>query len=78
MSVSLRQVLEEAGFDVKNNPDDAKWLLAQEYDWEEIRNDAINLSDECDDYRRYVWEEEEKGNWGYKTFEEWRNENEQN
>ena len=40
MSVSLDEVLRRAGFDVKNDIEDARWLLSQNYDWEELYQKA--------------------------------------
>ena len=36
MSVSLLEVLENAGYDVKNNLNDAKWLLGQRDEFEAL------------------------------------------
>ena len=37
MSISILEVLENAGFDVKNNIEDAKWLLSKKNEFEEIK-----------------------------------------
>jgi hypothetical protein len=45
MSVSLQEVLESAGYDIKNNPEDAMWLLAQKNEFEELYETAQETSD---------------------------------
>lgn len=45
MSVSLQEVLENAGYDIKNNPEDAMWLLAQKNEFEELCEKAEETSD---------------------------------
>ena len=35
MSVSLLEVLENAGYDIKNNLNDANWLLSQKDDFDD-------------------------------------------
>ena len=36
MSVSLDEVLTAAGYDIRNNVEDAQWLLAQRDEFEEL------------------------------------------
>lgn len=36
MSVSLDEVLFSAGYDIRNNVEDAQWLLSQRGDFEEL------------------------------------------
>ena len=56
MSVSLNEVLTAAGYDIKNNPEDAKWLLSQKDDWDDLIYDA----EQCvDDYEALMDEEDE-------------------
>ena len=43
MSVSLQEVLESAGYDIKNNVDDAIWLLSKQDEFEK-------LIEECEDF----------------------------
>ena len=40
MSVSLQEVLESAGYDVKNNYEDALWLLGQRNEFDELCEEA--------------------------------------
>lgn len=74
MSVSLYEVLTAAGYDIKNNPEDAQWLLSQRDDFDELCDIAEQTLDDFDDYESYldesVWT---AGN--QKSFEDWRKEN---
>lgn len=45
MSVSLLEVLEGAGYDVLHNREDAEWLLSQESDFNELREEAQDFLD---------------------------------
>ena len=76
MSVSLLEVLENAGFDIKNNIEDARWLMSQSDEWEELYEQAENLDDDYDDYEDMISLQEELGNFDNPTFEEWRKEKE--
>ena len=46
MSVTLQEVLESAGYDIKHNKEDAQWLLSQQDEFEELCEDAEDLLDE--------------------------------
>ena len=72
MSVSLDEVLRRAGFDVKNDIEDARWLLSQNYDWEELYQKAEELDDLYCDYEDCKDTAEEDGDYGFPSFEEWR------
>lgn len=72
MSVSLLEVLENAGFDVKNNIEDARWMLAQESDFDELIESANDLEDDYSDYEDYRETHEELGDLDVPSFEEWR------
>lgn len=74
MSVSLLEVLEHAGYDIKNNVEDAKWLMSQSNEWEELHETAEDLVDEYEDYEDFIYEQEESGNFDNPSFEEWRDE----
>lgn len=76
MSVSLLEVLENAGFDVRNNIEDARWLMSQSNEWEELYEQAENLDDDYEDYEDMISLQEELGNFDNPTFEEWRKEKE--
>lgn len=74
MSVSLLEVLENAGYDVKNNIEDARWLLSQRDDFDNLCEDAEELDDIYINYEEYIFAQEELGNYDNPTFEEWREE----
>jgi len=67
MSVSLQEVLENAGFDIKNNIDDAKWLLSKRNVFEALCEEAEELNDLYDEYIDYTLD------WDLTpySFEEW-------
>ena len=44
--VTLLEVLENAGYDVLGNVDDAKWLLSRDEEMEELLNKAEELIEE--------------------------------
>lgn len=71
MSVSLLEVLENAGFDIKNNIDDARWFLGQKEDFEVLYEEAENFDDVYTDYCDYEEEMREQDKLPL-TFEEWR------
>ena len=54
MSVSLDEVLTAAGNDIRNNPEDAQWLLAQKDDWDDLTYDAEQCVDDYDEYEEYL------------------------
>ena len=56
MSVSLLEVLEDEGFDIKNNIGDAKWLLSKRNEFEELCEEAEKLNDLYDEYIDYTLE----------------------
>ena len=74
MSVSLQEVLENAGFDVENDYDDALWLLEQQSDFDELIESAKDLEDDYADYEYFVEQQEELGITEVPTFKEWREE----
>jgi hypothetical protein len=74
MSVSLLEVLEQAGFDIKNNLDDARWLLAQKDEFEEICDMADLLESSYDEYKDFIDLQEDLGNFDNPSWEEWREE----
>lgn len=76
MSVSLLEVLENAGYDIKNNVDDARWLLGQESELYDLLDRAGRLEDDWVEYSDFVEMQEELGNFINPTFEEWREEKE--
>lgn len=47
MSVSLREVIESAGYDL-STVDDARWLISQESDWDELLEQAEELVEEAE------------------------------
>lgn len=74
MSVSLDEIISHAGYDIKNDPNDAKWLLSQKDEFEELLEIAERTSDDYDDYKNYVDEYEDEHDDEPKDFETWRNE----
>lgn len=76
MSVSILEVLENAGYDIKNNVDDARWLLSQESEFNDLVETAGELEDDWCEYSDFVEMQEELGNFINPTFEEWREEKE--
>lgn len=74
MSVSLLEVLENAGYDVKNNLDDAKWLLEQRDEFEALCEDAEHLDEIYEEYEDFIETQEDLGNFNNPTFEEWKKE----
>lgn len=68
MSVSLSEVLTAAGYDVKNNIQDARWFLSQVSEFEELREAANDLQDQFFDYTMEQADDPTLG----KSFEEWR------
>ena len=76
MSVSLSEVLENAGYDIKNNGiDDARWLLSQKDEFDKLYEEAKELEDNWTDYKDFVEMQEELGNFDNPSWEEWRKEN---
>lgn len=76
MSVSLLEVLENAGYDIKNNIEDARWLLGQESEFNDLVEMAGELEDDWSEYSDFIEMQEELGNFTNPTFEEWREEEE--
>lgn len=72
MSVSLLEVLENAGYDVLNNVDDARWLMSQNDEWNELYEKAEELEDEYNDYLDCKETAEEDGDYNYPSFNEWK------
>lgn len=72
MSVSLYEVLDAAGYDIKNNPEDAQWLLAQKDDWDDLTYDAEQCVDDYEEYEEYLDEKDEDDE--LIDFETWREE----
>ena len=54
MSVSLDEVLTAAGYDIRNNVEDAQWLLAQRDEFEELLEIAEQTVDDYDEYEEYL------------------------
>lgn len=78
MSVSILEVLENAGFDVKNNVDDANWLLGQTNQFEELTEEAEELTSDWEDYKYWIEEVEDKygEHLNLPDFETWRKDKE--
>ena len=70
MSVSLDEIIRHGGYDIKNDVNDARWLLAQRDEFEELLEIAEQTVDDYDEYEEYLDEtpaEEETMN-----FETWK------
>lgn len=74
MSVSLSEVLESAGYDIKNNVDDAKWLLGQVYEFESLCEKADECVEDYEEYEDFIETQEDLGNTDLPSWEEWRRE----
>ena len=72
MSVSLLEALQSSGFDIRNNPEDAQWLLSRKEELEELMEVAEETCDDYSEYQDYVAEAEEAMD-EPKSFEDWRN-----
>lgn len=70
MSVSLDEIIRHGGYDIKNDVNDARWLLAQRDEFEELLEIAEQTVDDYDEYEEYLDEtpaEEEQ-----MDFETWK------
>ena len=74
MSVSLYGVLTDAGYDIKNNPNDAQWMLAQRDEFEELLEIAEQTVDDYDGYADYL-DGLGDDDQAELSFEDWREEN---
>lgn len=74
MSVSLNEVLTADGYDIKNNPADARWLLAQRDEFDELLEIAEQTVDDYDEYEDYL-DGLDDDHQGEMSFEDWRKEN---
>ena len=52
MSVSLLEVLENAGYDIKNNVDDARWFCSQADEFEELLEVAESVVEDYEEKER--------------------------
>lgn len=72
MSVSLDEIIRHGGYDIKNDVNDARWLLAQRDEFEELLEIAEQTVDDYDEYEEYLDEtpaEEEPMDFGtWKEF----------
>lgn len=69
MSVSLQEVLESAGFDISKNIDDARWLISQKDEFEELVEKAEDLEEAYGEYEYF--EEYGDNSANPLSFEEW-------
>jgi len=75
MSVSITEVINNAGYDPAHNVEDAQWLFAQYNDYDDLASQAQELLDDYEDYNDWCEAQEENNN-KIISFEEWRkNEN---
>ena len=73
MSVSLSEIIEQAGFDIKNSPVDAEWLLGQQDEFNEMCEAAEDLWTLYDEYLDYCDLNEEFGE-EVPSWDEWKKE----
>lgn len=72
MSVSIEEVINSGGYDPLNDVGDAKWLLSNQSDFEDLCEKAEELVDKYEEYEDYVlMQEDEFGNFDNPTFKEW-------
>lgn len=71
MSVSLTEVINNAGYDPAHNVEDAQWFFAQYHDYDDLAIEAQDLLDAYDDYKDWC-DEQEEANGKIISFEEWR------
>ena len=64
MSVSILEALEHGGWDVENNPEDARWLLAQVNQFEELVTKAEDLIEKIEEAENERLEREYQERWG--------------
>lgn len=72
MSVWLQEVVENAGYDIIENPDDARWLLAQKEEFEALCEKAAECVEDYNEYEKYVQEQQENNKSHILTWTEWR------
>ena len=74
MSITLLDILEDAGYDVKNNLNDARWFLGQKDEFDSLYDEVTEFEESYSEYVDYILTEEDLGNFNNPTFEEWREE----
>lgn len=74
MSVSLTEVINNAGYDPAHNIEDAQWFFSQYNDYDDLASQAQDLLDQYDDYLDCKETAEDCGDYNYPSFEEWRRE----
>lgn len=75
MSVSLDEIIRHAGYDIKNDINDARWLLAQKDEFEELLEIAEQMSDDYDEYEDYLDGLDDDHHQAELSFKDWRKEN---
>lgn len=74
MSVSLQEVLENAGYDIIENIEDARWLISQQEEFDALIEKAEECEEDYEEYRDFVDTQEELGEFNNPSWEEWRKE----
>ena len=54
MSVSLDEIIRHAGYDIENDINDARWLLEQKDEFDELLEIAEQTCDDYDEYEDYL------------------------
>lgn len=74
MSVILQEVLENAGYDIIENIEDARWILSQRDEFESLCEKAEECEEDYEEYEDFIETQEELGNTDLPSWEEWRRE----
>ena len=57
MSVSITEILEDAGYDIRNNKEDAEWLLSQIDDFGDLVDEADDCIERYEEYENGDYDE---------------------
>ena len=74
MSVYLQEVIENGGYDIIENVEDARWLLSQRDEFESLCEKAEECVEDYEEYEDFIDTQEELGNTDLPSWEEWRRE----
>lgn len=74
MSVSLQEVIENGGYDIIENIEDARWLLSQIDEFVSLCEKAEECVEDYEEYEDFIETQEDLGNFNYPSFEEWKKE----
>ena len=74
MSVWLQEVIENGGYNIIENVEDARWLLSQRDEFESLCKKAEECVEDYEEYVDFIETQEELGNTDLPSWEEWRRE----